>query len=135
MTSLYIETSVYEDLDEIAKTNEDEAADIEVSLEEIYDNPSLYGHLNEKGFRNVEAPTFDVDWFRDLHKDRLNVYRLKIWYPNGALSQYRVIYASDVKHDCFHVLAVIPRSIEYDIQHPTLKRVRADYERLGLLPY
>lgn len=135
MTSLYIETSVYDDLDKITLLDEDEAADIEVALEEIYDNPDLYEHLNEKGFRHYQGPTFDVDWFAELHKHRLNLYRIKIWYPNGALSKYRVIYAWDAKHDCFHVLAVLERSISYDIKHPIIKRVIADYERLGLLPY
>lgn len=136
MTSLYIEDSAWDDLDEIALTDEDEAADIEVALEEIYDNPELYEHLNEKGFRNYNgSPDFDVDWFSQLHKERLNVYRIKIWYPDGSLSKYRVIYAYDAKHDCFHVLAVLNRSNSYDIEHPTIKRVRADYERLRLNPY
>lgn len=135
MTSLYIEDSFYDDIDEIALVDEDEAADIEVSLEEIYDNPALHDHLNEVGFRNYTRPSFDVDWVAHLQRERLNVYRLKVWYPNGELSKYRVIYAFDAPNDCFHVLAVIPRSIEYDPEHPKFKRVRADYERLGLLRY
>jgi mRNA-degrading endonuclease RelE of RelBE toxin-antitoxin system len=138
MAVVYLEESACNDLDELWERDEDAAAFIEIALDEIQHDPRLYERLHEIGYRNVPNPSFEVDWFSTLQNDRttrLNLYRLKFWDPEGALSSYRVIYAYHNRNDSFHVLAVVPRNFNYDRNHPIVKRVCADYERLDIPSY
>lgn len=133
--NVYVSESAELDLDDIYAVDVDGAAEIETALEEIGNDPSLMVRLTERKYRNIDAPSFDVDVFEALWRKGLNLYRLKFWDWTGGLLPYRVLYAHDPRSDSIHVLAVVPRDFNYDIQHPIVARVRAEYEQLGIPTY
>lgn len=135
MTNVLVTLSAKNDLDALWDLDEDSAAEIETALEEIANDPNLADRLSERKFRNIKNPSYDVDVFQELWQKGLNLYRLKFWYWDGGLLPYRVLYAHHPQANCFYVLAVVPRNFDYDINHPIVQRVRADYEQLGIPTY
>lgn len=123
------------DLDAIYEVDADSAAEIETALEEIQNDNDLSRYLHERFFRNLGPPSYEVDHFNELWEKGLNIFRMKFWDYQGSLVPYRVLYAHNPKTDCFYILAVLDRKITYDTQHPIVKRVLADYERLGIPTY
>jgi len=135
MVSLLITPSAQNDLEELWDIDEDSAAEIETALEEISYDVTLMSRLTERRFRHIETPSFDTDRFVTLWQKGLNLYRLKFWDWQGSVVPYRVIYAHNPTTDTMYVLAVVSREFNYDIGHPIVTRVRAEYERLGIPTY
>ncbi|WP_035626948.1 type II toxin-antitoxin system RelE/ParE family toxin [Herminiimonas sp. CN] len=135
MTNVLVTHSARDDLDALWDQDEDSAAEIETALEEIANDPKLADRLSERKFRNTQTPSYDVDVFQKLWQKGLNLYRLKFWDWNGSLLPYRVLYAHHPQANCFYVLAVVPRNFDYDIDHPIVQRVLADYKYLGIPTY
>lgn len=135
MASLLVTPSAQNDLEELWDVDEDSAAEIETALDEISHDVTLLSRLTERRFRNVETPAFDTDRFVALWQKGFNLYRLKFWDWQGGVVPYRVIYAHNPTTDTMYVLAVVSREFNYDIRHPIVTRVRAEYERLGLPTY
>lgn len=135
MINVLISKAAKSDLDELWENDEDSAAEIETALDEIANDPRLADRLAERKFRNIDVPSFDVDVFQALWKTGLNIFRLKFWDWTGGLVPYRVLYAYHAQANTCYVLAVVPRDFNYDISHPIVTRVRADYELLGIPSY
>ena len=135
MVTIIVHPSARTDLDALWDDDEDAAAEIETALEEIAADVRLMDHLCRQKFRNDDRPEFDVDLVAVFQRRGLNLYRLKFWDYQGSLISYRVLYAHHAQRDVYHVLAVISRENAYDTEHPLVKRVIADYDRMGLPTY
>ncbi|WP_167335993.1 hypothetical protein [Paraburkholderia bannensis] len=135
MSKFLIESSADDDIDEIFGVDEDAAAMILAVLEAISDNEQLQQRLFRHGHRNVANPTFDVSEVSSLFNHDYVVLRLKIWSEGGVLIPYRALYAYDGRTETYHVLGVLHRSIAYDLDHPRVKRLLAEYESLGIFPF
>lgn len=132
MPLFIVETGAERDLDALWDQDEDAAATIIVLLEELENGAPEVERLFRRGFRRTEDPAFDVDHFEEFWRQGLNLLRLKIWDEGGALVPYRILYAYDPRYESYHALAIIDRNFAYDSNHPTVQRVIADYEHLGL---
>ena len=103
------------------------AARFAVLLQEIGDSQELLGCLLEKGFGADRSEEFNVDkWVARWRKGE-DIWRLKDWELEGLRLNYRVIYAYHIKDRCFHILAIVPRSFNYEENSPISKRIFADY--------
>jgi len=60
------------------------------------------------------------------------LWRLKILDLKGLAIGYRVIYAFNRNQDEIYVLAIPPREIAYEQEHPRIKRLLALYDSLGV---
>ncbi len=138
MTAIHFTPIAEQELDNLWEQDENAAADIETALEEISSNPLIFNHLSDKKYRHIGKPgqaDFESQAFEALYRKGLNLFRLKFWDVNGAVINYRVIYAHHPQADCFYILAVVNRDFNYDITHPIVQRVRRDYDSLGIPTY
>jgi len=132
MASFILEPGAEDDLDRLWDVDEDAAATILVLLDELENGAPEVERLFQKGFRRLDDPAFDVDRFEEFWRQGLNLLRLKLWDHGGSLVPYRILYAYDPRFESYHALAIIDRDFAYDSNHPTVQRVVADYEALGL---
>lgn len=131
--SLVVHDDAKADLDELYEKDIDAAASIEVFLDEVKHNQYLLDSLSVTGFVCYEPEVWDTDEWIELKKQKLNIRRIKFLYLEGV-SKYRIIYAFDPTQMRYYVLGIVLRSIDYDVSHPTSKRIIATYEKLGI-PY
>lgn len=135
MLQIVITDPAIDDLDRLYEEDEDAAAEIETALEEIANDQRLLESLTQKKFKSLGTPEFDVDKFEELWQQGLNLLRLKFWDWQGSVIPYRVLYAYAPRADIYYVLAVVERNHAYDTKHPTVLRVRRQYDALGLQTY
>lgn len=135
MTVVLFEEAAQNDLDALWETDEDAAALIFAIVEEFQDDPELGSTLVQHGYREITDPAYEVSKFWELWHQGLNLYRLKFWDEDGGAVPYRIIYAHHPPNDTIHILGIIPRKINYDTSHPTVRRICNDYERLGIPTY
>ncbi|MGZ7132607.1 MAG: hypothetical protein ACXVH6_04440 [Halobacteriota archaeon] len=135
MILVLFEESAQSDLDAIWESDEEAAATIVVLMEEFQDSPEIAATLIRHGYHDYRDPEYNVSRFQELWHQGLNMYRLKFWDEDGSPVPYRIIYAHNPITDCIHVLGVIHRNFDYDTSHPTVCRICAEYERLGIPSY
>lgn len=134
---LIVHPSAEQDLDSLYESDDevdtDSAAEIETLLDEIQCNQKILSAMHRKGFRHLDRPAFDVDYFYEaFQKHQLQLSRLKIYDWEGSLVPYRVIFAYDHANEIIYVLAVVKRNIAYDTTGPIFDRICTDYAGLGL---
>ncbi|WP_198297934.1 hypothetical protein [Bordetella genomosp. 9] len=138
MASLVIERAAEEDLDLMWESGDPIAeravASIEILLEEIGCDVDFLSRMHSPNVRWLGEPSADTDRIVKLWRDGYNILRLKAW-DQGALIPYRILYAYDPRYDCFHVLGIVHREHCYEIDHPRVKRIIADYHSLGIPTY
>ena len=130
MFSLFIHDDVKEDLRKISQKHPKVAGRIAALLGEIGDSQDLLDRLSQQGFVNHNTPGFDVSmWFGMMNVGR-NLWRLKSADLGPAGLRYRIIYAFVPLKKQFHVLGVVPRSFNYDMNHSFSRRILNAYSDL-----
>lgn len=135
MSIVLFEDAAQVDLDELWEVDEDSAALVFAIVEEFQDDPELGSTLVQHGYRDITDPAYDVSRFVELWHEGLNLYRLKFWDEEGGSVPYRIIYAHHPQNDTIHILGIIPRNINYDTNHPKIRRICDDYGKLGIPAY
>ena len=130
MYTLLIHQHAEDDLESLWVTDPTTAASIEVLLEEIQGDQTLLDALTIDDFGSNQTEDFNVRKWQHFWKRGKDLWRLKIWDLEKSNQRYRVIYAYDVKQHCYQVLAVVPRSFDYDPASPISKRIIEDYKDL-----
>src|SRR5258708_5490100 len=137
MYKLLIHPDAAADLKELWLRSPQDAARIEVLLQEVGNDQRLLEGLTEDGFGEDEREKFGIQPWRRLWNTRLDIWRLKPWNlekrgKREALP-YRVIYAYEIKKHRYHVLAIKARKeIDYDDeQQPLAQRVLRAYHDLA----
>jgi mRNA-degrading endonuclease RelE of RelBE toxin-antitoxin system len=94
---------------------------------ELRANPSLLANLLDHGYTTEDI---DVSKFQEFWRQRLDLWRLKLWELEDAGLKYRIIYAYKIDSLCFHILAVVHRDFDYDPAHLVTRRILHDYAEL-----
>jgi mRNA-degrading endonuclease RelE of RelBE toxin-antitoxin system len=128
--TLSIHDNAKADLLSLQKTEPRVAAAIVTLLEEIEGSQALMGSLLDTGFGENRDEKFSVDKWNEYWYQNKDIWRLKAWSLEKAGLKYRVIYAYHVKDSSFHILAVAPRSFNYDTSSSLGKRIESDYNGL-----
>jgi mRNA-degrading endonuclease RelE of RelBE toxin-antitoxin system len=134
MYSLVISQNAENDIIEISEVAEQTAIDLAALIEAIKADQWLLRKLTEDYFENYNDPSFNVDtWQSALRVHGISLWRIKPTEDRN-LSGYRIIYTYDGRagNDIYYVLAVIPRSFDYDANSEISRRIFSDYEKIGL---
>ena len=128
MLSLVIHKDVVADIGEIRKSDLKTAMRIVALIHEIQADQDLLDRLTQQGYGANGSADFDVSmWFGEQDRGR-NLWRLKAWDLERQGIQYRVIYAFEPNLKRYKILAVVPRSFNYDENHPITQRIRDAYD-------
>lgn len=120
------------DLVEIGKRAPDVEKTILALLQEIKASQWWLESLTIEEFGAYEAEKIHVDkWEHEISQGR-NIWRFKAWNLESLGLKYRVIYCLDPRTSFYLVLAVIPRSINYDPKHPRVIKLEKLYDSLGI---
>jgi len=137
------------DLALIEARSQGDADDIWAFLEVMDGSDDLMGHLCNWHYRQThQNPQFDCKAVVSLQRSGFNVYRMYSLEMEWGKRHYRILYpyeSAPVPDDeVFHILAVVlkrtkdtlpelrDRAYDYELDHPITRRVRDDYESLGL---
>ena len=123
------------DLDDIYDVDEDAAADIEAFLEEAKCNQITLDNLSRNGYIHYGELPFDVKEWARAKRIKLNLWRVRLLYLEGEAAKYRIIYAFHPVEFRYYVLGIVNRDFNYDLSHPTTKRILAAYEDLDIPCY
>ena len=122
-----------EDLVELRETHRDEALEIIEVLSLLQSDPDIAECLYRE-YTHYAYPQFDVKKFQVLYRKGYNAFRIKA-LSKSATPSYRVLYICDMRYDIAYILAVVPRSFNYDPQHPIVRRFLEDCEDIGIQQY
>lgn len=130
--NFYLDKDAQSDLEDLRRCNAKDFNLIVVLLREIKQDKTLLSKLTDDGLWDAPSASFDVTQFQHFFKKGYDIWRLKIVTINHRSIPYRIIYAYDrVKFD-FHVLAIMPRSVNYESDSSFTQRLRDAYNRIGL---
>lgn len=129
---LYIDQDAQEDLAAIKERDSASYYALLVFLREIKTAPELLRTLTEDDRWEAGEFMYDVTPFKHLFKRGFDVWRIAVFSPKSKLLPYRVIYAYDRLHFDFHVLALMPREVNYDEDQAFISRLRNAYTRIGI---
>ncbi len=121
-------------LEALYASDADSAADMDVLLQELWDDQDFLATLHEDTpkfiyqFKNTcEFKRFEEAWAR-----RRRIYILKPYDSDGHPHKYRMMVAHDIRHDYFYVLQVAHRNVSYDPTTQDFATFIAAYDALGL---
>ena len=130
MYTLYIHKHAEEDLDQLWIADPVAAASIDVILEEIQNDQKLLDALTIENFGSSKSEDFHVGKWQHFWQRGKDIWKLKIWALEQTNQRYRVVYAYSVKEHYYQILAVVPRSFNYDPASEISKRIIKDYDDL-----
>ncbi|AHB78699.1 hypothetical protein PMO31116_04111 [Pandoraea morbifera] len=133
MTRVRLHREANEDIQKIKLTSQKDAAMALLIVRGLIDDPSPLEHLTTPdtiwpglGF------DYEVTQFQFFHKRGHDVWRIKAYDAPGHTFPYRLIYFYDIEAKDFYIVAVVHRSLDYENDPDTCKRIRELYKRLGL---
>lgn len=130
MHSLIIHPEAHDDLRRIRLTDQWSAARVFVILQELDGDEDLLSCLCVQHFHRHPPREIDACRWSEVFDEGRNIWRLKVWGADDNLLPYRIIYAHK-EQDCeFHVLAIVHRSWDYDVNHAVSQRIFAAYDEL-----
>ena len=130
MFSLFIHDDVMEDLRGISQKHPKVAGKVAALLEEIGNSQDLLDRLTQHGYTSYGDPKFNISmWFEMMNKNR-NLWRLKSADLGESGLGYRIIYAFVPSKKQYHVLGVVDRSFDYDMNHSFSRRISNAYSNL-----
>jgi mRNA-degrading endonuclease RelE of RelBE toxin-antitoxin system len=130
--TLKVHREAQSDLNSIGTKHPDVRDEIVALLQEIGGSQDLLDALTIKDFGINGDKPIHVDWWWELQQQGLNAWRFKAWDLEEAGLHFRVIYVLDSPRSRYIVLAVLPRSFDYDVNHPRIQQLLATCERLGI---
>lgn len=130
MFSLQVHDDAEADLEALFRRSPRVASRILVLLEEVEADQDLLDRLTQQDFGQDRATEFQVSrWIRQWNKGK-NLWRLKVWDLEDKGIRYRVVYAFVPQRRQYHVLGIVPRSFNYEDDHPLTLRILAAYDAL-----
>lgn len=130
MFRLFIHQDARDDLEQLWNEERDAAVRILAFLQECEGNQDLLDRLTQHDFGTYGIHDFHVSRWQERWRKGDNLWRLKVWDLEDKGLRYRVIYAFIPQTRQYHVLAIAPRSFDYDKGHPLYRRILAAYEEL-----
>lgn len=126
------------DINEIAEQDKYVAFLIISLIRLIEEDDRLSDLLTQDGFNHSTKPEFDIaTWGEMIRIHKISLWRLKPKGDVGRFKKYRIIYTYDGRgqSDLITMLAVIPRSDNYETDTPIAQRIITEYDYLDLPRY
>ena len=99
-------------------------------IHELQGDKDLLDRLTQHGYGADGTADFDVSMWVGEQKRGRNLWRLKALDLEGKGLPYRVIYAFEPSLKRHKILAIAPRSFNYDENHPLTQRIRDAYDKV-----
>ena len=130
MPRLLIHPEAEQDLHALATLQPKLAGRLVALLAEIGADPGLMDMLTVHGFGSDDREPFDVSRWQAHWRQGKDLWRLKFWELEHQGLPYRVIYAMKRGTGDHYVLAIASRDFDYDLNHPTTRRILQAYADL-----
>lgn len=136
MADLIPTSEAFAEIDALYDVDEDAAAQFDLLLETLADDPSMLDKLFRPANHFRYTPPFEIYHFVELQRQGKNIYIIKVRHPEeGNLLPYRLLLGYHSQIDTFYVLTLIEREIDYDVRDPTIIAALERYERHGIPTY
>lgn len=130
MLRLQIHEGVETDVLDIAIREPVVARRVAVLFEQLRGDEKLLSRLLEDRYGEPGDTFFSIrKWVAQWDKGR-DLWRLKDWTLQELGLHYRIIYAYLVESRCIYILAVVPRSFNYDEDSEIGREIIKRYQRL-----
>ena len=135
MYKLVVTPEVYGEIDALAQSNPDAAADALVLLEELSGDQAELEDLCVTGNRFQYHPPFEVKRLELAVAQGYNIYILKYRDDLGGLPAYRILVGYHSQRGTYYALAFTHRSIAYDQHDVAYRSLRDRYDECGIPSY
>ena len=130
MLHLQIAEEAEQDILDLHVRNPYAAKRLAILFDQLRGDEQLREHLLEDCYGEAGDAPFSIrKWQAQWRVDR-NLWRLKDFMLLDLDADYRVIYAYLIGSRCLYILAVAPRSFDYDEDSEIGRRILATYSRL-----
>lgn len=130
MLRLQIHDDAEQDVLEIATHEPIAARRLAALFEQLRGDPRLLARLLEDRYGESGTTIFSIrKWVEQWRKGN-DLWRIKDWTLEELKLHYRIIYAYMIPTHSIYILAVVPRSFNYDERHPIGQKVIERYHRL-----
>lgn len=130
MLHLQIAEEAEQDVLDIQVRNPYVATRLAVLFEQLRGDQQLLSRLLENHYGESGDKLFSIrKWETQWHANR-DLWRLRDFTLESLNASYRVIYGYFISTRCIYILAVAPRSFDYDATSTIGKRIIATYDRL-----
>lgn len=128
MYSLTVHDDVYEDIKNLWRKSPTVAKEALALINELSGSQDKLDTLTIHGYGDDQTAPYSISKVQEYWKDGLDIWRIKIWALEDVTLRYRIIYVYEWRKQIYHILAIAPRSFNYERDHPITQRVlRACY--------
>jgi len=127
---LFVHDDAGGDLEQLWQNAPIAAARIAVLLEELEGNQDLLDRLTQHDFGAHQSADIHVSKWHEQWRKGKDLWRLKVWDLEDKSLRYRIVYAFVPGKKHYHVLAIAPRTFNYEPAHKLTKRILKAYEAL-----
>jgi hypothetical protein len=131
--SLFIHTDANTDLQAIRASGDLRGFGVLLAfLQQAKTDDQILESLSEDFFGVDTGGAYDVKKLVGQHSRGRHLWRVRLYDLKGLDVPYRVIYAVNPSTQIRYVLAIMPRDVNYDEDHPRIRKLLAVYDRLGI---
>lgn len=133
MFALSYSPGAQDDIRQLKRANPDAAALVLATIQEIRGDQNLLDSLTihefEERLSKLDVTYTVKHWWEHFRKGR-DLWRLRVIDDDNLLTDFRIIYGYSISESKYYILGVVPRSFNYDSNHPQTKRILGEYEDL-----
>lgn len=123
MYRLFVHDDAKADLEQLWASEPAAAARIAVLLQELADDQDLLDRLTQHDYGSSQTAQFHVSRWQEHWRKGKDLWRLKVWDLEDKGLRYRVVYNFVPGKRQYHILAIAPRTFNYDARHPITQRL------------
>ena len=130
--SLTIHPDAAHDIRQLMTSDRLAAGKVIALLQQAKADPKVIESLLDHDFGAGQTAPYHVSKWFGFWNTGYNIWRLKIWVaPKGSL-RHRIVYAYEPRSLHYHILAVVHRDFDYQLDHDTTRRIIKAYRDLGI---
>ncbi|CAI8710616.1 hypothetical protein [Pseudomonas sp. IT-P291] len=135
MFELIPHDDIEQDLERLDVINPVIVDQVAALIQQLMDDPQLVDDLLRNGFggepwRPARGAIFNVRTWGDAQRAGLNLWAIRDFELSRQGFEFRIVYAVFPRCEKIYILAIIERAWDYDLSHPTSRRIVASYRAL-----
>lgn len=135
MFELIPHDDIDQDLERLDAINSEIVDQVATLIQQLMDDPQLVDDLLRNGYggepwKPTRGAVFNVRTWGDAQKAGFNLWAIRDFELWRKGFEFRIVYAVFPRCEKIYILAIIERAWDYDLSHPTSRRIIATYQAL-----
>ncbi len=135
MFELIPHDDIVQDLERLESISSEIVDLVSATIQQLMEDPDLADDLLRNGYGGTpknpaRGAIFNVRTWGDAQRQGLNLWAIRDFELSRSGFEFRIVYAVFPKDELIYLLAIVEREWNYDLSHPTSRRIFNTYRDL-----